>query len=97
MNGFKNEEVYNAVYEAVKDAISDFYDTLEYFAVRFENGGIWVYVDDFVVGLDADGGHIVAYEPQGEPLPMGTDICGAVWYLGLNADMIYKTFWDEED
>ena len=93
-NGFKNEKEYKAVLDAVKNTISDFYEYLELFEVRYERDAICVYLDDFLVVLDPDCGHIVAYKPQGEPICMGSDICGAVWYLCLGAKQIYKTLWD---
>ena len=95
--GFKSKNQYQAVSDAVKDAISDYYDNLEYFAIRLERKDITVYMDNFVVAIDPDGGHIVEYKVPGkEPIPMGMDIFGAVWTLGLNAKMVYKTLYEYE-
>ena len=99
--GFRSEKEYQAVLEAVKEALKDgfldYYDNLEYFAVRLERNYITVYMDNFVVAIDPDGGHIVEYKVPGEkPILMGTDIFRAVSTLGQNAKMVYKTLWEYE-
>ena len=93
-NGFKNKKEYIAALDAVKSTISVYYQNLEFFQVRFERGGICVYLDDFFVELDPDGGHIVEYKPQGKPIIMGSDIFGAVSVLCFGAKQIYKDFWE---
>lgn len=88
-NGFASEEQYEAVMSIVKEVIEDYYDSLDYFSVNYENGGIVVYIDDFVVALDYLDGIHAAYKPIGEPMDMGGDVFGAISNISCNVKRIY--------
>lgn len=88
-NGFASEEQYEAVMSIVKEVIKDDYDSLEYFSVNYENGGIVVCIDDFVVALDYGEGIHATYKPIGEPMEMGGNVFGAISNIACNVKCIY--------